>query len=229
MTGERNDGPSTAEATSDGGGRGRPFHHGDLPGALVATATSLISERRGPNFSLREVAECVGVSHTAAYRHFAAKADLLAEVATRGFDRLDRAMAKQRISRDGRLDVPATLRAMGFAYIEFAERHVGAYRVMFLPELCDTTRHPALTKAASAALARLADVVRLGCTDGSLRDDLPPPELAAAIWAAQHGHAVLLLDGQIHEGASAPTGAPRAARAVLIETILAGVLARPKP
>lgn len=204
----------------------RGFHHGDLAGALVATASGLIAARGGPDFSLREVAESVGVSHTAAYRHFAAKADLLAEIAARGFARLDKAVTAAIVRRGEAIDAVASLRTAGLAYLDFAERHPGPYRVMFLAELCDAARHPALVEAASKALRTLNGVVAAGQVAGDLRPDPPAETIAAAIWAAVHGHALLLLDGQIRDGTSGTPGAPPADRRFLIDTMVAGITVR---
>jgi AcrR family transcriptional regulator len=200
------------------------FHHGDLAGALVAAASALIAARGGPDFSLREVAESVGVSHTAAYRHFAAKADLLAEIAERGFARLHRAVDTAIVRSGGTIDAVASLEKTGLAYLDFAERHPGAYRVMFLAELCDATRHPDLAAAANRALASLVAIVAAGQEDGTLRRDRPAGVVAAAVWAAVHGHASLLLDGQIRDGAGA--GPPEADRRFLVAMLAAGLTAR---
>lgn len=204
----------------------RGFHHGDLAGALVAAASALIAARGGPDFSLREVAESVGVTHTAAYRHFAAKADLLAEIAARGFARLDKAVTSAVVRRDGRVDAAASLRAGGLAYLDFAERHPGAYRVMFLAELCDAARHPTLVEAANRALASLVAIVAAGQASGVVRADRSAGEIAAVVWAGVHGHATLLLDGQIRDGRPDTAGAPLADRTLLVETIGAGLVPR---
>lgn len=204
-------------------GRRATFHHGDLADALVAAASELIAARAGPDFSLREVAEVVGVSHTAAYRHFAAKADLVAEIARRGFVALDAAV---RAAVAGTSNPRAALLAAGLAYVGFAEARPGAYRVMFLAGLCDHQRHPALIAAASAAFATLVDGVARAQAAGAVRADLAAAEVASALWAAEHGHAILLLDGQIRDGAQGPVGAPPAARRLLIAALLDGMAPR---
>lgn len=220
---------TTKRRRSKGGiGRAEPergFHHGDLASTLVGAASGLIAARGVADFSLREVAESVGVSHTAAYRHFAAKADLLAEVAVRGFGRLDKAMSAAVVAPAGRIDPLASLERTGLAHLDFAEHHVGAYRVMFLAELCDATRHPALARAARGPLALLSEIVAAGQTAGLLRADRPAEVVATAIWAAEHGHAVLLLDGQIRDGAAGAAQALPADRRLLIEMIVAGLRA----
>src|ERR1039458_3009864 len=71
----------------------RPYHHGNLKQALLEAAIELIAETGPRGFTLREAARRAGVSHNAPYRHFRDRDDLLAAVATDGFDRLTRAMA----------------------------------------------------------------------------------------------------------------------------------------
>jgi AcrR family transcriptional regulator len=68
---------------------GQPYHHQNLRGALLAAALDLIRQKGGSQgFTLREVARRAGVSHTAPYRHFRDKDDLLGAIAEEGFLRL---------------------------------------------------------------------------------------------------------------------------------------------
>ena len=57
------------------------YHHGDLKNTLQAAAAQLIAERGVEGFSLREISQAAGVSHAAAYRHYADKQALLADLA----------------------------------------------------------------------------------------------------------------------------------------------------
>ena len=63
----------------------RPYRHGNLPVALLAAARQILDENGLESLGLRETARRVGVSATAAYRHFSSKNDLLASVAAEGF------------------------------------------------------------------------------------------------------------------------------------------------
>ncbi len=68
------------------------YHHGNLRASLVEAAVGLASELGPEGLVLREVARRVGVSHNAAYRHFADRDELIAEVARHGLDELVRSM-----------------------------------------------------------------------------------------------------------------------------------------
>src|SRR5579871_2133171 len=107
--------------------RARPYHHGNLKQALLGAALELIAETGPRGFTLREAARRAGVSHNAPYRHFRDRDELLAAVATEGFDRLTKAMAGA--ARKVRpLD---RLRRSGIAYVDFALRWPQHFAVMF--------------------------------------------------------------------------------------------------
>ena len=91
----------------------RPYRHGNLPAALLAAARQILDENGLHAVGLRETARRVGVSATAAYRHFTSKEDLLASVAAEGFHEL--AAAMQSATRGAN-----PLTRAGLAYIEFA-------------------------------------------------------------------------------------------------------------
>ena len=65
--------------SADSPGR-KPYHHGALHKALVEASIALAREGGPDRVILREAARAAGVSHSAAYRHFADREALLAEV-----------------------------------------------------------------------------------------------------------------------------------------------------
>ena len=71
------------------------YHHGNLRPALVEAAVELARVSGPDGVVLREVARQTGVSHNAAYRHFADRDELLAEVAALGMSRLADAMEER--------------------------------------------------------------------------------------------------------------------------------------
>ena len=68
--------------TAPGAGKdARPYHHGDLPRALLEAAVQAILEVGSAAVSLRDLARRAGVSHAAPAHHFGDKAGLLTAVA----------------------------------------------------------------------------------------------------------------------------------------------------
>jgi AcrR family transcriptional regulator len=55
----------------------RPYHHSDLHRAIVSAALKVLRESQSTEFSLRGLARRAGVSHSAPYKHFADKRELL--------------------------------------------------------------------------------------------------------------------------------------------------------
>ena len=68
--------------------KAQPYHHGQLREALATSGRVLLEEKGIRGFTLRECARRAGVSHAAPAYHFASIDDLLAELATRGFQEL---------------------------------------------------------------------------------------------------------------------------------------------
>lgn len=158
----------------------KPYHHGDLRAALIGAAEALLDA--GGEISLREAARQAGVTPTAAYRHFADKDALLAELALRGFTEFGRALGEAAARAPEQ-----ALVAMGRAYIRFALARPGRFRLMFGPLLARLTpQHPALKEASGQAFAAL---------QGAAGD----PDEALRRWGMVHGLAHLLLDGAMAE------------------------------
>src|SRR3569832_2836825 len=68
-----------------GGDGPRGYHHGNLKEALVRAALALIAEKGPAGFTFADAARWAGVSPAAPYRHYRARAALLADVARWGF------------------------------------------------------------------------------------------------------------------------------------------------
>ena len=99
------------------------YHHGDLRSAAIEAAVRLLDADDGADheaLSLRAVADALGVTHKALYRHFPDKAGLLDAVAAEAFRQLAAALAQP--GRD-----PA---AYCRAYLAFALERRGLYRLM---------------------------------------------------------------------------------------------------
>jgi AcrR family transcriptional regulator len=161
----------------------RPYRHGNLPAALLAAAREILDENGLHAVGLRETARRVGVSATAAYRHFTSKEDLLASLAAAGFHDLAAAMQN---GADG----ATPLTRAGLAYIEFAHQNRGLFRLMFGPVLAERAKYPTL----QAATVEVETMLLEGVADVDRRP-LDDNHAAMAAWGLVHGLAHLIVDG----------------------------------
>jgi AcrR family transcriptional regulator len=108
---------------------------------LRAAALQILEAGNPEDVGLRELSRRVGISATAAYRHFSGKDDLMASVAIEGFHELTAALQSAVKGPD-----PAV--SVGLAYLEFALAKRGLFRLMFGPLLAKRKTYPALHAAA---------------------------------------------------------------------------------
>jgi AcrR family transcriptional regulator len=186
------------QQTLKDGTAGKPYHHGDLRNALIASGLEVLKQQGVEALNLREVARHAGVSHAAPYRHFADKHALIAAIAADGFRQLEAAMRKA-LDQSGQ-SAADRLIAMGQAYVFFAQRHPDHFRLMF-SILSHTDKEPALFIQAKASFLVLAQVVADGQARGELRSG-DPLQFSQAIWAGVHGLAELVQGGQINPAES---------------------------
>ena len=126
---------STFDMTKSG------YHHGALADALVTAALARVEESGVEGVSMRELAQSLGVSHAAPYRHFADRDELMAAVAARGFEDL---VAVYEAALEAPGDGRARLRAATRAFFDFAVGRPRLYRLMFESDLLSRPSPPAV-------------------------------------------------------------------------------------
>ncbi|MDG9701309.1 TetR/AcrR family transcriptional regulator [Streptomyces sp. DH37] len=191
--------------TENGGRSG--YHHGDLRNALVEAATDLARDGGPEAVVLRAAARRVGVSPTAAYRHFAGQADLLNAVKERGqrwlAETMERTAGETGGGEDAGRAAEERVKALGRGYVAFALAEPGLFRTAF--------RHdPAAAGAPSGAAPAAGDPdgwafrsfrLLVGALDALVDTGRMPaerrPGAEITAWSAVHGLAVLLLDGPL--------------------------------
>ena len=170
------------------------YHHGDLKAQLLAHARDHLEAQGADTLSLREVARTIGVTHAAAYRHFADKNALLQALAVAGFDVL-KAACSQAIDKAG--DAPLErLKACGAAYVRFGRANPNMLRHMFgalSPPAAAGSAGPA-SEASAEVFGLLVQLVADGQKTGVIHDG-DSRALAQACWAMVHGLASLLAQG----------------------------------
>ena len=184
--------------TSSSASRGS-YHHGNLTQALTEAATSLARSGGPEAVVLREAARKVGVSATAAYRHFAGHSELKEAVKEAAQVRLRDHM---RAAITGREPLPdpgdeaaRKMRALAEGYLAFARAEPGLYRMAFCrieKDSPDTT----LAMIDSPAYALLSEVLDELLATGRLRPERRPFAEAVA-WSSAHGLAMLIIDGPL--------------------------------
>ncbi len=181
--------------TSDLSAR-KGYHHGNLRDALVEAARQLLTERGPQGFTLVDAARRAGVSAAAPYRHFRDKEALLAEVALGGFKDF---AARQKGALSGHADPIAAFRAMGLAYLAFAQEQPGSYAAMFMGNHGSETSPPEFGAMPESGFEALIKALRPLVGDPPPKG-VDPLKLACQVWALSHGVAMLSASGQLQRG-----------------------------
>jgi AcrR family transcriptional regulator len=196
------------------------YHHGNLRESLIKAGIELARAQGPDGVVLREVARRTGVSHNAAYRHFADREALLGAIAQHGMRELRAAMQREIEAADAeehpddRSRAAARLRATGRAYVDFAVSEPGLFDVAFsaIPDEegldADTDPYDLLTQ-----------VLDEGVTAGAVSPDLRPGA-EIICWSAVHGFATLHVHGP---RSSAPVEERNATLEVMLDHIARGL------
>ena len=196
--------------------RRRP--RGAVHDGLIAAGLEL-ARTGGPDaVVLREATRMVGVVPNAAYRHFADRDALLTAVCAAAMRELATRMAAGVARVPGQHGDPAAaqgrLRAIGLAYLEFAQEEPGLFATAFaVPQqhtygAADGEAGPERTPL-DHLRAALDELVEAGLLQPQRREGIEYP-----IWSAVHGLAVLTGPGPLRD-------VPGAARRHLEELTLA--------
>src|SRR5947207_9730644 len=170
------------------GGRSRAYHHGNLKEALVRAALELIAKKGPAGFTFAEAARWAGVSPAAPYRHFRDRDELLADVARRGFDQFEAALAKA--WDDGRPDPSTAFDRVGKAYLQFAKSEPAYYSAMFEAGI-PPKASPPLQEADERALGVLRTATERVVATMPAQHRPPVLMMTLHIWALLHGIASL--------------------------------------
>lgn len=156
---------------------------------LAATEGLLIETGDESSVSIRAVANAIGVSPPAIYRHFADKPTLLAEVCDRHFDRLTAYLIESTADID---DPVEAVRERGRAYVRFGQQNPEHYRIMFMSRNLPQPAQRDLLEV--GCYADMVTVVKAAIDAGALRPEhTDPVAVTTVLWAAVHGITSLLV------------------------------------
>ena len=153
------------------------YHHGSVRQDLVAAALEALKTEPYDAISLRKISRSIGISATAAYRHFESKSDLMCELAATG-----RAMLAQHLAQ--RSD---RLAHLGKAYLGFATGNPNLFGLM--------------CQSAAPFSSGKSDAISRQCMQLVPGNPGDPATATLVVgfeaWALAHGLARLVLEGQI--------------------------------
>ena len=153
---------------------------------ILATARELAEAEGWDAVTTRRLAGLIDYSQPVLYSHFKSKAEIMAAVATKGFEELAVRLEVETQNADGG---PQILRKVCAAYLEFARSRPVVYEAMFvLPTKIKFTSEetpPALRAAFAAFVKALGP------------DRQESIFLAEVLWSALHGLVVLMQSERI--------------------------------
>ena len=170
------------------------YHHGNLRTTLIEQTAEMITENGLESVTMRALSQSIGVSRTAAYRHFSDKTELLCAVAEEGFIRFAGILKSART--DQSLDIKQQFHQMGSAYVKFALENPAFYRIMFRENQIDKEQSSSLKSAAEAAFLELVQCLADAQKAGLIKQE----ELnfqASFVWATMHGLSSLIIDQKL--------------------------------
>ena len=165
------------------------YHHGDLRAALIECGLELIQRKGIHALTLREIGKRLGVSRSAAYRHFKDKDALLFAICEAGF--IDFGNMVDTARKDAGDSFAAQMDAMALAYARFADEHRDQFEVMFAAVL---KPGGAAEAGGGRNLKILEESIREAQRNGAIREG-DPALLARVVWALVHGASMLRREG----------------------------------
>lgn len=165
------------------------YHVGNLAPQLLKAARDMLEEVGPTKLSLRAVSERVGVSSTAAYHHYANRAELVGQLAAQGFRELGKAL---RSADSGGVGIQQ-LRDASLAYFSFARSNPALYQLMFGPELASSEMPLDYREARDEAFGELKRIIAQILAQDA--DSAEVRRAALAGWSCTHGLASLVIHG----------------------------------
>lgn len=164
------------------------YHHGDLRTSLIEAGLRLLNEEGYENFSLRKVAKLCKVSHTAPYRHFENKDELVSAITYEAVKTFNAALKEAAVLHPD--DYKMQLREMGFIYIRFFVENPDYLQLLFLGDIRKYANLLPCSEAESPFQTFFSCIKNLlqdkKCTDEELH------MTALSHWGLVHGLALII-------------------------------------
>lgn len=166
------------------------YHHGDLRNDLIKVGLKLLNEEGYDKLSLRKVAKLCNVSHTAPYRHFKNKDELVTAITVETIKKFDAALQEAtKIYPD---NYEKQLMEMGFLYIKFFVENPDYLQLLFLSDTiqCINSTGGVVDQPDSPFFTFFNCVKNLLVQKNGNEVDLH--SIALANWSLVHGLAIII-------------------------------------
>jgi AcrR family transcriptional regulator len=107
------------------------YHHGALKEEMIEKGILLINNEGTKNFSLRKVAAMCGVSHTAPYKHFKNKEELMEAISNRVLQSFSKCL--EQAAEEGKKNQMSMV-AAGKAYVKFMVENKEYFKFIFFSD-----------------------------------------------------------------------------------------------
>jgi AcrR family transcriptional regulator len=181
----------------------RPAHpltaRANTAASLLAAARKILDREGLAAVAMRPVAERVGITPMAIYRHYADRASLLNALADQGFQELASRLRAARLKGD----VEQQLMRVANVFLDAALKFPNLYELMFLAPRKGARVYPEDFKAGySPTFNPTVNILESAMRSGDLRRD-DPVEIAFELSALSHGLIVLYLGGRVAQSQKA--------------------------
>ena len=165
----------------------------------IASAARRLLDDEGPEaVTMRRVADAVGITPMAIYRHYQDRETLLNALADTGFEELAAQLAQRRFSGS----IEHKLTKMGEIYLDHALANPRLFELMFLKPRAGARQYPRDFKAGlSPTVNLMVAAVREGIDSGIFRKD-DPHQIVFEMGALSHGLIMLYLGGRMNVSAN---------------------------
>ena len=144
---------------------------------IVRAALELLDESGVQNLTISHIAERVGISEAALYRHFDGKLDIIS-----GCIEFVGKQMEERLSTISSEETSALeeMKGIFIRHLEFIEKNPGTARLLFSDEVHfnDQALRHQLAEVVKGRTRFLENLIRKGQAEGVVRDDVEPANLA---------------------------------------------------
>jgi Transcriptional regulator len=178
------------------------YHHKNLKEEMIVNSIRIMGSEGYDSFSMRKVAKACGVSHTAPYRHFKNKENLIEAVIEQVNNKFDQFLKEARSKHPD--DIKNQLREMAFSYIKFLVENPEYMRFLFFSDFNRkfSEENTEKTPVYNMSLPYQTFIQAVRDYRASLLEQSQKPadeeELILFIWGMAHGISVLFTQKYYH-------------------------------